>query len=293
MGSPFTDDGSPSTAIKLHANMKMCHTLKFISFINKNNDVPFIVKKKVFDAALMSSILYGSESWINGAVKPIEKQYRWCVKQLLGVRKTTNNDVCMVELGMPSVSSLVKAKQRKFLKKMWQERNTMNDDPLIHAIKMATQYNDVVSRYISDLIFHDNDDIGSGLDELKTSVRNSTSNRLSFYKLVNSELKVHDIYLKRIKVNEIERMSWTKLRLSAHSLAVETGRWKKRGRERLPIEERLCQCGEVQTERHIIEDCPISQQIRDENNITTANELFERIDHSQVCNIIHKYLILY
>ena len=27
LGSPFTDDGSPSTAIKIHANNKMCHVL--------------------------------------------------------------------------------------------------------------------------------------------------------------------------------------------------------------------------------------------------------------------------
>ena len=80
LGSPFTDDGSPSTAIKVHANNKMCHVLKFISFLSRNNDVPFIIKKKIFDAALMSAILYGSESWLNGDLKPIEKQYKWCIK---------------------------------------------------------------------------------------------------------------------------------------------------------------------------------------------------------------------
>ncbi len=33
LGSPFTDDGSPSTAIKMHANSKMCHSLKYVSFV--------------------------------------------------------------------------------------------------------------------------------------------------------------------------------------------------------------------------------------------------------------------
>ena len=58
LGSPFTDDGSPSTAIKLHAN-KMCHVLKFVSFINRNNDIPFTIKKKVFVAVVTTSVLYG------------------------------------------------------------------------------------------------------------------------------------------------------------------------------------------------------------------------------------------
>ncbi len=43
LGSPFTADGSTTTAIKLHAQNKMCHALKFVSFINKNNAVPFYV----------------------------------------------------------------------------------------------------------------------------------------------------------------------------------------------------------------------------------------------------------
>ena len=117
LGSPFTDDGNPSTAIKIHANNKMCHALKFISFVNKNNDVPFTVKKKIFDAALMSAMLYLCESWMNGDLKPIEKLYKWCIKQLLGVRKTTSNDVCLVEMGMSPLRALVKAKQRKFFLK--------------------------------------------------------------------------------------------------------------------------------------------------------------------------------
>ena len=87
----------------------MCNALKFISFVNKNNDIPFIVKKKVFDAALMSAILYGCESWMNGDLKPIDILYKWCIKQLLGVRKTTSNDICLIELGLPPLRALVNA----------------------------------------------------------------------------------------------------------------------------------------------------------------------------------------
>ena len=50
---------------------------------------------------------------------------------------------------------------------------------------------------------------------------NSESNRNMLYKSINPELPVHDVYVKNINVNEIERISWTRLRLSAHSLAVE------------------------------------------------------------------------
>ena len=65
-------------------------------------------------------------------------------------------------------------------------------------------------------------------------------------------MSVHKIYSSINDVNDLERISWSKLRLSAHSLAVETGRWNRRGRGRLPMEERLCQSGRVQTEHNVI-----------------------------------------
>ena len=60
---------------------KMCLVLKFDSIVNKNNDIPFVVKRKVFEAALMSSLLYGCDSWLNGDLKPIVKLYSWCLMQ--------------------------------------------------------------------------------------------------------------------------------------------------------------------------------------------------------------------
>ncbi|MPD05024.1 hypothetical protein E2C01_100743 [Portunus trituberculatus] len=44
LGSAVTADGSTSAAVKAHAQRTMCHALKFIAFVEKNNDVPFWVK---------------------------------------------------------------------------------------------------------------------------------------------------------------------------------------------------------------------------------------------------------
>ena len=77
LGSPFTCDGSVSSGVKLHAKSKLCHVLKFVSFLKKNNDIPFLVKKRVFDAALLSSLVYGCESWVGADMKPVVKLYNW------------------------------------------------------------------------------------------------------------------------------------------------------------------------------------------------------------------------
>ena len=110
LGSPFTSDGSISSAIKVHAQEKMAHFHKFISFIEKNNDLPFIIKKRVFDACLTSAILYGCESWFNGDLKPVSKIFNWALKHMLGVRRTTCNDVCYIEAGYVPINAIVKNK---------------------------------------------------------------------------------------------------------------------------------------------------------------------------------------
>ena len=48
LGSPFTADGSVSASVRAHADSKMGHVMKFISFLKKNNDVPFQIKKNAF-----------------------------------------------------------------------------------------------------------------------------------------------------------------------------------------------------------------------------------------------------
>ena len=76
--------------------------------------------------------------------------------------------------------------------------------------------------------------------------------------------------------------------------AVETGRWNRRGRGRLPMEERLCTCCLVQSEEHIINECPLSQSIRDNYAFTSINELMaESFPKETVCKIIYEVLELY
>ena len=46
LGSVFTSDGTLSCAITAHAQAKMCHILKFVSFLNKNKDIPFMLRRR-------------------------------------------------------------------------------------------------------------------------------------------------------------------------------------------------------------------------------------------------------
>ena len=77
-------------------------------------------------------------------------------------------------------------------------------------------------------------------------------------------------------------------------MAIETGRWNRRGRGRLPMDQRLCQCGLVQTERHVVEACTLSQHIRNLHNFRSLENLFLEIeDYSKACHIAHSILEIY
>ncbi|CAL4241097.1 unnamed protein product [Meganyctiphanes norvegica] len=132
------------------------------------------------------------------------------------------------------------------------------------------------------------------MNNLYQEKNNSQSSKSIFYRKINSNLCIHDIYSTKSTVNELKRISWSKLRLSGHSLVIETGRWNRRVRGRLPVENRLCQYGQVQTECHLIEEFVLSQEIRRRFNITTILELVsDRQNHSQVCHIEDSILNIY
>ena len=221
--------GKASMSIRINANIWMCQALEFVSLCKKNNDIPFIIKKRVFHAALMSSILYGCESWFDGNIKPMESLYNMCIKHLLGVRKSTSTNLCMIELGFPPLKSLVKQRQRKFFKSMWADRCNMVDDPLNFMLGVTLSSNTPLSRYVKDLLDNDLNDTNVAINNIIENVNNSNSSKCIYYKSINPNMQVHNIYNMKYNINELERISWTKLRLSAHSLAIETGRWNWRG----------------------------------------------------------------
>ena len=110
----------------------------------------------------------------------------WCIKQLLGVRKATCNDLCLVELGYPTLRSLILSKQRKFFSRMWRDRGGMYDDPLGHALHITLNDTCHTSRYIRDLIGNDVDDIQMALEDVKSKIISSESNRMTLYKKCKS-----------------------------------------------------------------------------------------------------------
>ena len=60
-------------------------------------------------------------------MKAIGRLYMSLVKSLLGVRISTPNDLCLIELGYPTVKGRIQQAQSRFFRKIIREREGMVD----------------------------------------------------------------------------------------------------------------------------------------------------------------------
>ena len=290
LGAVFSQTGKLLPSLQKHCDEKFCHVLKFVAFVTKNSLFPFHVKILVMKAALFTSVLYGCESWLGNDLKPVQGMYFSAIKALLGVRRTTANDLCLIELGLPSLSGYVKDAQFKFLKRILAARIGMDDDPFMFAYKLCDGANTPCARYIRKLINSPGNFVADDIDTIKNRIRASQRTKFKTYLELNPELSVHSMYSCSPYVNDLQRTSVTRIRLSSHNLAVETGRWARIDRDR-----RLCSCGEeIQTESHVICGCMYTEHLRNNSNLDfTDLPNFFSGDPRDVCAYVHKVVDIF
>ena len=260
LGAVFTADGSTNSAIKEHVKERQKHFNKLIMFLNTNKDMPFIAKRKVVEAAFNAALLYGCESWVGGNYHAVNKLYMGAIKCILGVRVTTTSDVCLIELGLPPLQALVKYRQQCFFKKMLSERQGMIDDPLIFAMDLTRERNVKLYDVIQQLLLPDH--IGNALRDLRTKCWTSEGSKFKTYVQINPDLEVHKTYTKCYSWTfpSQNTLVWPSPVCASHptdyALRLGVGHAS-------PRDQRLCGCGEVQDERHVLQHCPLVQHIRD------------------------------
>ena len=266
---------------------KFANVLKFVSFTNKNSLFPFTVKKTVLDAAVLTSIFYGCESWLTNNLKSATTTYMSLVKTLLGVRRTTSNDTCLIELGLPTAKAFVQNVQFKFFTRMIASRAENLDDPFTITLNLCKDAKTPCWRYLNSVLGKENI-IDADLMETKTRLRHAGPERtkLRTYLDLNPDLVVNPIY-SDLAVNELQRIKVTRLRLSSHNLKIETGRWS-----RIPREQRTCLCGEVQTEQHVICDCELTRACRNDRQFNNLNAFFQE-NPTDICAIVNSSLQIF
>ena len=288
LGAVITHDGNICTVMKEHAALKNAHYLKFVAFIKKNSFAPFYVKRQVFRACIISTLLYSCEVWFSNCVdRSIIKIYMSCVKAILGVRDSTDNDLCLHEIMMPSVESLIQQTQLKYL------RNVIDNPDKHHILlKVMGMARNVqlpsghitkckAIKYIDRIIEeNDNKRMVHDMENRKSRIALSTKTKSLIYKEYNPVLAVHDVYITRKYFPEHWRISWTRFRLSSTNLPCEKNRWTQcRGIEL------KCVCGEPQTEKHILITC--NERI---NRTANIEDIFQHNDQRHTMKVIYDTL---
>ena len=171
----------------------------------------------------------------------------------------------------------------------------LKSDPLMFCLKLGLETQYPTRKVIHDLINNNSDDIRDSCIAICTSLSPSTSSkRITYKSVMNPDLEpVADVYATPHTIPEVHRKAFTRFRLSSHNLAIETGRWNRRGRGTLPREERLCPWREVQDEQHVITACPLSFDIRNKYNIRDTAELRDSENRKRNCKFLHEILTFY
>jgi hypothetical protein len=271
--------------VKEHIQSKQAHVMKFYNFVSKNNDAPFQVKYKVWNAALSSAILYGCETWYTSDLKAAEQVLLQTLKSLMGVRTQTCTDILLVELGISSAKAYISYKQQEFMKRKMAQ-DSFNSSLLKMAVDMALNARSPMGRYLERLLLNENDVRESDLDLLKQSIQNSQSSRRTAYLTLNPSLTVHPVY-SNPNIPEFARISFSRLRLISHSLKIETGRWS-----RIDLQDRLCNCGEIQSEQHVLLKCQLTEELRNTYAMSynSMKQLMESEDLYELTMFTHKVL---
>jgi hypothetical protein len=267
--------------------MKWKHVWKFASFLRKNGDAPFTVKKKVWESCVTAAIAYGCQTWLTTNRRAFEQLYLTSLKSLLGVRPLTPNNLTVVESGVPGPLEHVDRLQRKFYRQILTASQDSNC--LSTAMQIASDLRAPGMLYIRKVMANE-----TQKEKEREAVRQAQeSSRATAYKALNPSLEQSQIYRCSASTcpKESHRIAYTRMRLSSHRLRIETGRWA-----RIPREERMCSCGQsVQDEHHVLLRCQLTERARrmlygDRDLPETLNELFDQSDQNKVAKLCYEAL---
>lgn len=240
----------------------------------------------VFDAAVTSALLYSSESWLSNNLKVLEKQYNKMIKCLLGVRKNTSGNLCMVESGISPVQELVAERRLRFITQTGQMDR---DTPFLYIYNICRDENTPGYRFMEAARSWDSN--LNGFENVKRIVRDSApgATKLTTYMThMNPQQVVHPVYTSKQFIPDYKREAFTRLRLMSHNLRIEVGRWS-----RTPREQRVCPCDgtHIQTEEHVLLHCPLSVQCRSDHPHLTYDSLetlfTDNINLCELCDYVY------
>ena len=161
----------------------------------------------------------------------------------------------MVESDISPVMDLVRKRRIKFLRSKLDHLDMEQPFAIVYDLCRGEDtpgYRFLCREMLSRF---DNDPLEK-IRHLVRSKPDSSTKFVTYRTEFNPMLTVHEMYTRTdVYIPDYQRESFSRLRLMSHNLRIETGRWS-----RTPAEQRLCLCdgSQVQTERHVLVECPLT-----------------------------------
>jgi hypothetical protein len=281
LGIVFTSGGAFGETTEALCGQAQKAIFKLNSYLYKYPGIKISHSLELFDKLILPILHYGSEVWgFNEGINVERVHLQYC-KRILGVRPQTQNDFIYGELGRTNIKTLryvniirywlkiVCLNELKYVKSVYKtmiqelERNP-GKNSWVKSVKNLLDnlgFNQV-------WIFQGVGNVNIFMTVFKERVRNhfqqnwnvnlNESSRARTYKLF-SDWKFQP-YLDVIKIVKF-RQAYTRFRISAHRLAIESGRWHKP--VKIPYDNRKCfACNTLEDEFHFLLECPIYIEIR-------------------------------
>ena len=250
---------------------------------------------KIFDACIAPIIMYGCEVWapyLNHEYSKwntniIERLHMQFLKRILGVNRSTTNDLVRAELGRVPLVSLALSRNINYIRNIKLKNNSI-------LVKQAYNYECSVDKNRPNIlsltktyednfkIFLNEDPLTITRNKLRTTIfclfnwiwQNEIQKFTKAEKYVQFKTNLkYEKYLSTIK-NRKHRVAYTKYRLSDHKLSIEQGRRKN---PKIPRDLRICPLcqTEVENETHFLLKCKA---------YTDRNDFFDWIATNHVPN---------
>ena len=226
-------------------------------------------------------------------VLSLELSMNQLIRCLLGVRKNTSIELCLVEAGIPPIHHVLAKRRQRFIESKMVSNDP--DHPFTIVLRLLSDNKIPLYQFISHALQFDTN--SNPFSNLKTVINEKAVNRTKFNTYVsklNTPLTIHPIYLTSAYIPDYQREAFSRIRLMSHRLKIETGRWS-----RIPHERRVCQCNDShpQTEEHVLMDCHLSETIRNQYpllDFTSIHTLLSEATHmNSLCKYVHEILCFY
>ena len=281
LGILFTSNGAFNQAQRVLSDQANKALFCMLKSLNRFVNLSPKMMMEIFDKLITPILCYGSEVWGFNTGLDIERLHLKFCKQVLGVKRCTQNDFVYGELGRVPMSITRKINMIKYWLKIVQGTKPYSLSAVYHASLQNLELKNITgwTWHVREIL------LSCGLGEAwynqgvmdmkcfivilkqrlydiyrqEWATRLSDSPRARFYNVVKGTFE-RSHYLNVVTVKS-HRQALSRLLLSSHRLKIETGRWE---RPIIPHTERRCPIcpDKIEDEFHFIVECNLYKDIR-------------------------------